>query len=415
MNDIVYDLTVTADTELTLESASRNGLAYRDLRMILAWIGAKSGSKHTQRAFRIEAQRWLSWIIWSKSQYGLPQYDTWLDKADALDAAAYDSFLATAPTTDALQAIETDIDTADKAGAARAQPPIEFPAFALAAAGMKTQPFRTLPLKKSSRARAISALKTMYNDMIDMHVNDGVRIERNPFNKRKVKADINRKPRRKALTEIERTYVDSAIEGMRLTGDIHYHQCRWIWNALLWSALRRSELAAAKAGDIYLDSDENGAEIWKLDVMGKGDKAGSIPLCAEFMKEFRLYREYHGFSPFPVSENEETPLVMPLRGNVRGDSKAPLDQIIYREIKRLMNLAADEAVTQGNLKAADRLRNFASHSARHTCITRVVDLTGDITLGQDMARHASIVTTRGYKAESVSRLADALDRLGKRD
>ncbi len=83
-------------------------------------------------------------------------------------------------------------------------------------------------------------------------------------------------------------------------------------------------------------------------------------------------------------------------------------ETINRAVKKLLERAAGIAEQCDDPGAATRLRTFASHTARHTQVTMVVDATGDITLGQEMARHGSITTTRLYKAKSVSRLVQAL-------
>lgn len=362
-------------------------LAEADLRMIVAWVASKQGSKHTQRAFRTEAQRWLAWSVWVKAQRGCT---TWLDKADSLDAAAYATFL-------------------------QGQGTPRFPAFALRAAGLTAQPFRALPLQKASAQRAISVLKTMYADMMHMFVEDGVAITRNPFARYRL-TDMakDRDPRGKALMSNERHYVNQALETMSHKNSAKYHQCRWIWNALLWAALRRSELAALTAGDIIYVEEER-QMVWKLRVHGKGDKTKAIPLAEEFMREFRIYREHHGLSPLPTFDRggrpEQTPLVLPLRGEPRNVSP----DTIYRAIKDLFRAAAAEAEHAGDLGAQGRLLKLAAHSARHTCITLIVDATGDITLGQDIARHASITTTREYKQTSSNRLLKALRDVARQE
>lgn len=234
-----------------------------------------------------------------------------------------------------------------------------------------------------------------------------------PFSRFRIStAPVKLSPRKKSLTAIERRYVDTALDKLEQEGDLqNYHQLRWIWCALKWTAMRRNELSQACAGDIYQEDDENGAPTWKIAIQGKGNTNASVPLSSEFLKEFALYRAHHGLPSLPVfgsaGEPDSTPLVLPIRGGIRHVN----DHLIYRAMKDLMTLAATVAEADGNLNSAGRLLGFAAHSARHTSITAIVDATGDITLGQDMARHASITTTRAYKAPSTSRLKGALEGL----
>lgn len=393
----MLDLAPIPEANTNIPLVASNILASHDLRAIAAWVLSKRDSDHTRRAFRIEAQRWLAWLITTKADAG---HQTFLDKATSEDAAAYALFLR--------QPLK---------------PP--FPQFALYRAGLHRQPFKgqalpcpdtpEKPLASATIERAISSLKAMYGDMMAMTL-EGMKVSSNPYARFRTKGLISKgTPRTKALNEPERRYVDMALEQMRDNDDVHfYHQCRWIWSALLWTALRRDELARAKASDIFQDQDENGNLVWVIQVLGKGGTFTTLPLTEEFLTEFALYRAHHGLASRPTIANdgtpEATPLVLPIRGPMRFVS----NETVYRAMKKLMKQAADIAVEQGNPGSAVRLRKFATHSARHTSITTLVDATGDITLGQDLARHASITTTRGYKAKSISRLKLAMQDLNKK-
>jgi len=360
-------------------------LARDDLAAIIAWVASKRDSEHTQRAFGFEARRWLAWLMWVKA--GQP-FTRWLDKATSLDVAAYALFLAKPKEQ---------------------QIPIEI----LERAGLTRQPFKPVALQRASVDRAVSALKAMYADLSGMQLENGYQIERNPFNRFKVGTMMKKaSPRKKALTALERGYVDEALDEMKREGLIlEYHQLKWIWTALLWAAMRRHELAAAVAGDIYQDNDETGEPTWMFDIDGKGNKELAVPLSEEFMSGMREYRLSRGLPAVPVpgaGGMDRTPLVLPLRGPIRNVHP----ETINRSVKKLLVRASEIAHASDNLVAASRLKDFSSHSARHTQVTMIVDTTGDITLGQEIARHASITTTRRYKAPSVSRLKQALKDVG---
>lgn len=387
MSDIVHELINHPGSGGTVALAPQLD-ASTDLRAIVAWVESKRGSEHTRRAFRTEALRYLAWIIWVKAGQ---HHSTWLDKASSLDAAAYARFL-------------------------EIEKPHPFPAAVLRATGLQRQPFKAGALAPASVERAISSLKTMYADMMAMTLEGGLEIARSPFARFKIKSVLGKSsPRRKALTRIELGYLEEALAEMRMVGETaEYHQIKWVWTALRWGAMRRDELARATAGDIYQDMDEEGRETWMMVIDGKGGRVASIPLAKEFMEAFAEYRRFHGLSPVPVSDiqgTEKTPLVLPLRGprrNVHAET-------IYRAVKKLLGRAAEMAMECDNPAAAGRLKSFASHSARHTQVTMIVDATGDITLGQDAARHISITTTRRYKPASTSRLVKALRQIGSAD
>lgn len=354
-----------------------------DLAAIVAWIASKRGSEHTRRAFGFEARRWLAWLMWTKA--GQP-FSRWLDKGTSLDAAAYAHFLA-------------------------GPKEMSIPQEVLERSGLERQPYKPEPLASASVDRAISALKAMYADLIDMHLESGYRIERNPFNRLKTSSIMKKaSPRKKALSALERGYIEQALDEVKREGHIlEYHQQKWTWTALLWAALRRHELAQAVAKDVYQDNDEDGELTWMLDVCGKGNVESTIPLADQFISGLREYRLARGLPALPVSNVEDTtPLILPMRGPMRNVHP----ETINRTVKKLLERASEIALASDNPASASRLKSFASHCARHTQVTMIVDATGDITLGQEIARHGSITTTRRYKAKAVSRLKQALKDVG---
>lgn len=364
-------------------------MAEQDLRAIVAWVNSKHKSEHTRRAFRTEAQRWLAWLMWAKGG----NHTTWLDKATSLDAAAYTTYLA-------------------------AQKDRPFPLAVLEATALTRQPFLTKALAPASVDRAIDSLRTMYSDMNAMVLEGSLVIARNPFYRFKTSSIISKtSPRKKALNKSERDFIKEALEVMRREesmdekAPVHYHQVRWIWNALMLSGMRRFELAQGMAGDLRQADDEEGRRYWELTIKGKGNKIASIPVPGEFMKEFAMYREFHGLPPVPAfgpaGEPDKMPLVLPLKGPMRNVN----DSLIYRAVKDLMKRASELALSAGDPASAGKLIKSAAHSARHTCVTRIVDVSKDITLAKDMARHESITTTERYRAPSVSRLIGALEQL----
>lgn len=370
----------------------------------------KGQSTHTQRAFRLEARRWLAWLMLQKR--GL-HADTWLDKATTEDAANYLTFLYHKDKSD-------------------------FPPDVLWAANLKRQPFQKKKmLAPATVDRAIDTLKAFYADLAGMVVTNDLVIGKSPFARFKTSAINERgEPRQKALSAEDRQYVEAALEYFRqeaVAPDARpeklaiYHQHRWVWKALLHSGMRRQELADARAGDLYLDTDEEKQRVWKLRVRGKGSrgkgkKIASIPLSSHFMKEMAIYRQFHGLSPIPDlrgyhwRENDNSvdknhPAMKPLVLPVRGDPRHVSGMLVYRSMKALLEKAAELARQDNNFDSAGHLEASTSHSSRHTCVTRIVDETGDVTLAQDMARHASILTTRRYKTPSTARLSRALEKL----
>lgn len=389
-----------------------------DLQAIATWVALKCNSEHTQRAFEIEAKRWLAFLIHLE-----PNAWTWLNRATSTHAAAYVLYLknekgeraAPFPADVLRRAGYEDVAQKTKPGEAPKPP-------------SPRQPFKKEKLSHATYERAITVLKTMYKDMRDMDFPTGIRFDnKNPFAATTAgSADKDKNAYGKALNARERHYIKCAFETMQANEEPRvYHQHRWIWNALRWTALRRFELANAKMGDISHKYDESKNHVWILSVVGKGKtEPDTITLPDIFMEELKIYRAQLGMPALPQYDAqgilEDTPLVLPIRGKKRRVHP----DMIYQAVKKLMELGAEEAKKQAGAtadeiekymanEAAARLRSFASHSARHTCITTIVNSTGDITQGKVIARHASIATTMRYKAPDTVRLKETMDALAK--
>lgn len=395
------------------DSIAEIGDPLADLAAIKLWVDTKRGSAHTRRAFNYEARRWLAWLMWARPG---PASSGWLAGASSQEANAYIEFLSMTKAGRPVANANGDAVPESE------RVPLPFPVEILCRTGLQRPPFQYSPLQPASLLRVLYALKGMYADMRDMTFANGVVVVANPFNRIKLNAtnddgldvdeDDDDSLRGKALTKREMEYVAAAqVALMELRPPSEALRIKWIWTALKWAAMRRHELAKAKAGDIRLKTDENGDPTWKISIRGKGRVRKSVPLSKVFMDAFCEYRVANGLPALPTSSAqglEDTPLVLPLRGPMRHVS----DETIYRSVKILFGQAALVAAVNDDHEAVSRLNKFASHTARHTQVTNIVDATGDITLGQDMARHASIATTRKYKAKSTSRLAKALNELG---
>lgn len=375
-----------------------NQLALIDIKAIQIWASTKTGSAHTRRAYIHEALRFLAWLI---EYHQGPFKKTWLDSVTSLDAQQYIDFLANEK--------------------------LPFRKSTLNAVGLGIQPFvitkkevkpfsdttgdeDEVPakLEKPSSQRAVSALKSMYRDMQTL-VLPGIKITQNPFYNHKLSQLTKVKPLDLALTQVERNYVELALDRMRVNETPKkYHQLRWIWKALVNSALRRSELASANTR--WLKQDK--ISTWLLCVEGKGGTTEDIPLNESFIDELKLYRSSLGLSPIPnlSKTGPVEPLVFHIRNSKAGDMYVS-DKLIYRAIKDLFMSAATIAEEDKNIASKDRLNSFATHSTRHTCVTCIIDETGDITLGRDMARHKSIMSTQGYKSKNHDRLLAVLNNL----
>jgi integrase len=64
-----------------------------------------------------------------------------------------------------------------------------------------------------------------------------------------------------------------------------YLRARWLFTLFYLGGLRISEVSGNTMGCFFCRRDADGHERWWLEVMGKGDKEGLVPVSAEMMVE----------------------------------------------------------------------------------------------------------------------------------
>lgn len=160
------------------------------------------------------------------------------------------------------------------------------------------------------------------------------------------------------------------------------------------SALRRNELLA-----MHWEHVDWGGR--RLNLMGKGEVIGFIPLSTEMERVLR--------SVFP--EGETNPigpvwLYRPARHEEGADNLTPRP-ITHEGLKTEFRRARKNAGMKSSRE--DPLMGYRFHDNRHTGITRLVRDSGNLKLGQKLGRHASIATTMKYAHATEDDLRKALD------
>lgn len=153
------------------------------------------------------------------------------------------------------------------------------------------------------------------------------------------------------------------------------------------TAARLFELVRANMSN--LEQVESGR--WWLHVIGKGSRAGKVPVPLELIDELRLYRSAFGLPALPAPD-EPTPLLMSSRGR-KGRAAT---RTVARSVKLIFQHAADLAEEAGQLHLAARIRKASTHWLRHSQLTHQVDNGAELKTVQLNARHASISTTGIY-------------------
>lgn len=153
------------------------------------------------------------------------------------------------------------------------------------------------------------------------------------------------------------------------------------------TAARLFELVRANMGSF--EQTEHGR--WWLHVIGKGARAGKVPVPPELIDELKLYRSAFGLPPLP-GPDEATPLLM----SSRGKKGRATTRTVARSVKLIFKHAADIAEEGGQHPLAARIRKASTHWLRHSQLTHQVDNGAELKTVQLNARHASISTTGIY-------------------
>ncbi len=146
-------------------------------------------------------------------------------------------------------------------------------------------------------------------------------------------------------------------------------------------ALRKNELRVLRVGEIDLTRN-------LIRVHGKGDKRAVLPLEFETLRE-DLYLHIQAESRRP-----DEFLIYP-----RSHKTRPMDHAsIHRWFKRC-------------LERAGLPSTIKMHEMRHSAADNLWRGTGNLVLAQELLRHSTIDTTRGYLHPTRADLANAMKRL----
>jgi len=330
----------------------RQTAANTDVDALRLWLAEYAGSPHTLRNYRKEAVRLIVWAT-----QGLGKALSSLNREDLL---VYESFLAN-PSGDWID------PTLPRRGGRR----------------------RLLdgPLSPRSVRQAMGILSGLFGYLVAAGYLAG-----NPLALRRRRSE-SKSSRRSAveryldhaLWQSVLDYIDTMPQDSARERQ-HYERVRWLFRLIYGAALRASEVAQAKSGDLELRRGK-----WWLRIIGKGNAVGDVPISDELMDDFARYRRFYGLSAVPVAP-EETPLVMSVTGRT---DRFLTSTAIYLIVKEVFRRAADrlEATDPGK---AVTLRRASTHWLRHTAATHQADAGNDIRFIQKNLRHASIETTAIY-------------------
>lgn len=187
-------------------------------------------------------------------------------------------------------------------------------------------------------------------------------------------------------------YVEQSLDSLAVESALDVKvaaRTRFLYVAFVTTGARLSEISGAKMGAIARDLR---GRHW-LTVLGKGQKIRKLPVCDELLSRFRSYRHAFGLAPSTYL-SDPLPMVLSVR-RIRHTGVSP--EATADVMSTLFRSAAFFAEKDGNVDAADTLREASTHWLRHENLTAIVNSTGgNLKLAQLHAGHNDIATTGGY-------------------
>ena len=134
---------------------------------------------------------------------------------------------------------------------------------------------------------------------------------------------------------------------------------------------------------------------WWLNVIGKGDKPGRVPIPDALFRALLRYRRFLGLSDYPGQHDVRIALIV---RSICNYSKVS-DEFIYRTVKSVCTGLSVELKMSDPVNSAI-FSKVTPHWLRHTSATHQVDAGIDLRVVQQNLRHSSISTTMHYQHTS---------------
>lgn len=172
----------------------------------------------------------------------------------------------------------------------------------------------------------------------------------------------------------------------------HYKsQITWLISLLVFTGCRRSELSSATMADIVVSN--SGRNVW-LNVIGKGNKPGKIPIPDILLLELNRYRAIHGLPPIHYRRQHESHIPLIIRNKLANNSYLSVsDDWIYQVVKAGCKKVANN--TDDEILVA-KLLSASPHWFRHTYASLQIESGIDLRIVQQNLRHSSFQTTLRY-------------------
>jgi site-specific recombinase XerD len=179
----------------------------------------------------------------------------------------------------------------------------------------------------------------------------------------------------------------------------------WIFNLLYLTGCRRSEVTNATMADFV-----NKRRQWWFKVIGKGNKAGEIPVTNELLGALIRYRRFLNLSSdYPQATETNIPIITAKYGQFKPISSSMLYKIIRNTCQKLAITIQDSDPASAYI-----IKQVSTHWLRHTSATHQVDAGIDIRVVKENLRHSLVETTMKYQhSEADSRYEETINKFGK--
>lgn len=372
--------------------------ALDDKHAIELWLAAKAANANTLRSYRKNAERLLLWCLYERQVS--------LVELTADDAIHYRAWLN-----------DLGRKTPEQWAGAGWRLPAEAWIGPRAAKRQSAQwrPFDG-PLSAGSAAQDLLTIRSLFEFLVDGKV-----VSVNPF-----KLLGKRATARPDVTELTEQFTGRSftmsewqhvVDGL---GDEASTELERRLLLVLWlgfaCGLRASEMLSLTLGSIML------GEVWRLRVVGKGDKVRTVPLPSPVRDMLLAYlasvdvtaQEVLRVARAPKDDAARSaPLLRSRCGRRRAGGPAPTQALrytaLYGSLKSHLERRGAE-IQHRNPEAAAKFRDASTHWLRHTCATLALKDGVPLNTVQRLLGHASLTTTSTYLTEQDEALMAAMEK-----
>lgn len=372
--------------------------ALDDKHAIELWLAAKATNPNTLRSYRKNAERLLLWCYFER-QATFPELT-------AEDAIHYRAWLN---------------DLGRRSPEEWAGAGWKLPAEAwIGPRGAKRHSAEWRPfdgaLSEGSVAQDLLTVRSLFEFLADGRV-----VQINPF-----KLLGKRATSRPAVDELTDQFTGRSftmaewhhvVDGLGVEGcsDLERRLVLVLWLGFA-CGLRASEMLSLTLGSIML------GEVWRLKVIGKGDKVRNVPLPSPVRDMLLAYLQSVGVQPDEVvrvarapkdDKARMEPLLRSRRGRRRVGGPAPTQPLrytaLYESLKEHLAKRGSELALTDPV-AASKFREASTHWLRHTCATLALKDGVPLNAVQRLLGHASLTTTSTYVTEHEEALMAAMEK-----